>query len=240
MISQTCSSAGCYLSKNGGLVSFPLVTLAGLIDGINPCAIGILLTLLGSLIVFAKKKELVWKIGLGYILSVYFTYLILGIFFYKSMAVIDTFVLKSVVNKIFGSVFIIYGFLRIKDFLSNSDSVVSQRVQNMVRRLTDKISLPATIMLGVFVTLVETPCSLPLYVGTVKVLSMSGLSPFVAFLYFAYYNLLFILPLVLVLIIMGFGRDTMWLREAQHVLKKWMRLIMGVILIILGGWIFIF
>ena len=38
-------------------MSFPLVTLAGLSDGINPCAIGMMIMLLGYLVVFHRKEK---------------------------------------------------------------------------------------------------------------------------------------------------------------------------------------
>ena len=52
-----CTNAVCQLAKNGGLVSFPLVTIAGLIDSLNPCAITMIVLLLTSLIIFSKRKE---------------------------------------------------------------------------------------------------------------------------------------------------------------------------------------
>jgi len=79
---EKCTSAGCYLIKGGGIVSFPIVTLAGIMDGINPCAIGMLIMLLGYLIVFAKKPERVLKTGVLYIGTIYVTYFILGLLFY--------------------------------------------------------------------------------------------------------------------------------------------------------------
>lgn len=51
---ETCTRIACYLEGRGGLVSFPLVTIAGLADGINPCAIGMMVTLLGYLIIFGN------------------------------------------------------------------------------------------------------------------------------------------------------------------------------------------
>jgi cytochrome c biogenesis protein CcdA len=84
-----CNAVGCFLERNGGLVSLPLVTLAGIVDGLNPCAIGMLLLLLGYLIVFAKKPEKVLRIGGIYIASVFMTYLTLGLLFYKGVATIQ-------------------------------------------------------------------------------------------------------------------------------------------------------
>ncbi len=231
-----CTAVGCYLSQSGGLITFPAVTIAGLIDGINPCAIGILLTLLGGLIVFAKRKDAVWKIGLVYIATVYLTYFFLGLFFYNFLAFTDRMLVRSVVNRILGALFIGYGLLKIKEFVNKKESSTGTRVEKILQILTQKANVLTTILLAVFVTLIETPCSLPLYVGTARILSVSDLPKYLVYLYFAYYNLLFVAPLIVVLILAGRGRDLMMVREAQHALKKWMKVVTGTVLIVLGIW----
>lgn len=231
-----CTAAGCYLSQSGGLVTFPAVTLAGLIDGVNPCAIGILLTLLGSLIVFSGKKEKVWKTGFVYIATVYITYFFLGLFFYNFLNFADRFLVRSIINRTLGVLFIGYGLLKIREFIDNKESTTGKNVEKILQILTQKASALAVVILAVFVTVIETPCSLPLYVGTARILSVSGLPAYMVYLYFAYYNLLFVAPLIIILVLAGKGRDLMMVREAQHFLKKWMKAVTGVVLAVLGLW----
>ena len=109
-------------------------------------------------------------------------------------------------------------------------------MEKILQILTQKANVLTTILLAVFVTLIETPCSLPLYVGTARILSVSDLPKYLVYLYFAYYNLLFVAPLIVVLILAGRGRDLMMVREAQHALKKWMKVVTGTVLIVLGIW----
>ena len=102
-----CTSAGCYLSQNGGLVSFPLVTIAGIVDGINPCAISMLVLLLTYLIIFAKREDRVLKTGLLYASTIYLTYLTIGLFFYKSVSAFDLSSLRNIINPVIGGLLLI-------------------------------------------------------------------------------------------------------------------------------------
>src|SRR3990167_8200994 len=128
---ETCTRIACYLEGKGGLVSFPLVTVAGLADGINPCAIGMMVTLLGYLIVFGSPKKSkiknqkskiqvksqnyqILRIGMDYIVSVFVTYLVIGLAFYSTVAQIQQ-IAGGVVNKAIGIVLGIAGMIMLKD-----------------------------------------------------------------------------------------------------------------------------
>lgn len=250
-----CTSAGCFLSQKGGLVSFPLVTLAGLIDGVNPCAIGMLVLLLGYLIVFAKKENQVFKIGLIYIATVYLTYLAVGLIFYKSALQLSQPQFSLWFRKIIGGIVLFAGLINLKDFWllnfgrsENRDTKgiiaklldfhleVPSIASQTLRKYVEKTSIPATIILGILVTLFETPCSLPIYVGTATILVQSGLSPAVIMGYFLYYNLLFVLPLLIIWFLVWRGKRIVEIKEWEHKAKKWMKLSLGILLVLMGGW----
>jgi len=242
MSGESCTAAGCYLEQHGGLVSFPLVTLAGLVDGINPCAIGMILLLLGYLLVFAKKPKMVLPLGLVYIITVYLTYLLVGLFFLKSINFLNLTPYRFTFEKFIGTVLLFAGLINIKDFLAPQLPIhlgipVSSR--KYLLSLVEKASLPAVILLAILVTLLETPCSLPIYVGTITVLSQSGL-PLTAILgYFLYYNFLFVLPLLVILFLVWRGREMINLKEWEHKAKRWMKLSLGILLVLLAAWLLI-
>lgn len=250
--SEKCTSAGCYLIKGGGVVSFPIVTLAGLMDGINPCAIGMLILLLGYLIVFAKKPERVIKTGILYIGTIYVTYFILGLLFYESVASLDLLGVRFFVNRVLGLLLLAAALINIKDFFLYSytgkqgkwykifDKVhleIPQKSKNFLMKYVEKVSYPGTVILAFFVTLVETPCSLPLYVGTATVLSKAGLSNLQVLLYFMYYNLLFVMPLIVLLILVWRGKKTVELSEWRHINTKWMKLGLGLLILLFSFWL---
>ena len=101
----------------------------------------------------------------------------------------------------------------------------------------EKVSYPTTIVLGMLVTLLETPCSLPIYVGTATILAQSGMAFPLVIGYFLYYNFLFVLPLIVVLLIMWRGKKLVEVKEWEHKAKKWMHLGLAVVLLGMGIWL---
>lgn len=235
-----CTAIGCYLAEKGGLVSFPLVTIAGIADGINPCAIGMMVMLLGYLIVFAKKPEKVLRIGLTYVATVFVTYLAIGLVFYSLVSQLQSVISLSLVNRAMGIVLGLAALVMLKDVVW-PDSPIHLRIPGASKEkllsLIEKVSIPAVVLLGFLVTVLETPCSLPLYVGTATVLANSGLPWPVVVLYFLYYNFLFVLPLLIVLFLVWRGKKIVELKEWEHKAERWMKLSLGTLLLAMSVWL---
>lgn len=237
-----CTRLACYLEGKEQFLSFPMITLAGLVDGINPCAIGMMVMLLGYLLVFAKKPERVLKTGLLYVGTVFATYLIVGLGLYSFVSQFDLSGGAKILNSIIGLVLTTAGLIQFKDFLGieggphlRIPTASKERLQSMV----EKVSYPTTVVLGVLVTLLETPCSLPIYVGTATILSQSGMPLIFVILYFLYYNFLFVLPLIVVLIVMWRGKKLVEIKEWEHKAKRWMHLSLSLVLLAMGIWLLV-
>ncbi len=240
MAVEGCTRIACYLAGKGELLSFPLITVAGLVDGINPCAIGMMVMLLGYLLVFAKKPERVLKTGLLYIGTVFVTYLVVGLGLYSFVSQFDLTGGARMLNYVVGGVLGIAALIQFKDFLGieagphlRIPTTSKERLQSLV----EKVNYPTTVLLGVLVTLLETPCSLPIYVGTATILSKSGMAFPLVVGYFLYYNFLFVLPLLVVLIIMWRGQKLVEVKEWEHKAKRWMHLGLAVVLFGLSTWL---
>ncbi|PJC28201.1 hypothetical protein CO054_01405 [Candidatus Shapirobacteria bacterium CG_4_9_14_0_2_um_filter_39_11] len=239
---SACTSVACFLAQNGKQITFPLVTIAGLIDGINPCAIGMILLLLGYIIVFARQPERILKLGGVYILTVYLTYLAIGLLFYRSVQTLNVTPYRILFDRILGLVLLSAGAINIKDFFAPGKGIsleIPQRARPNLLKLVEKVSLPATIILAILVTLLETPCSLPIYVGTATILNYSRLSIPVILGYFLYYNLLFVFPLIVILLLVWRGREMISLKDWEHKAKRWMKLGLGILLVLMSGWLLI-
>ena len=229
-------------------VSFPLITTAGLANGLNPCALGMMITFLGYLIVFGdygkKKKEEnnrgFLAIGGVYLLGVLISYLILGLAFYQLAYVLQRSWLGRNFNLLIGGAMILIGLVQFKEVFWSDLPIhltMPKKAGIWLGNLMKKSGLPTAFMLGALTTALGTPCILPMYVGTATVLARSGLSLFKIVGYFLYYNLLFILPLVVVLGVMYKGRGVIEMKEWGHRSEKWMRGLAGTFLIGLGIWL---
>lgn len=240
MAASECTRLLCYLAEQGNVISLPLVTVAGLADGINPCAIGMMVMLLGYLLVFAKKPERVIKTGLLYIGTVFLTYLIVGLGLYSFVSQFDLSGGARVLNLVVGAVLFVTGLIQVKDFLGIEGGPhlqIPTTSRAKLMSLIEKVSYPTTILLGILVTLLETPCSLPLYVGTATVLSQSGIPLIGVMLYFLYYNFLFVLPLIVILMVLWRGKKLVEVKEWEHKAKRWMHLSLGLLLTGMGIWL---
>lgn len=235
-----CTRIACYLAGKGELLSLPLITVAGLVDGINPCAIGMMVMLLGYLLVFAKKPERVIKTGLLYVFTVFLTYLVVGLGLYTVVSKFDFTQEAKILNTIVSVVLGVAGLIQLKDFFgieAGPHLRIPTASKARLLKLIERVNYPATILLGILVTLLETPCSLPIYVGTATILSQSGMSLAMVTLYFIYYNFLFVLPLIVVLVIMWRGKAMIEMKEWEHKAKRWMHLALGLVLMTMSMWL---
>ncbi|MFH2019389.1 MAG: GAP family protein [bacterium] len=235
-----CTRLACYLQGKEGVLSLPLITIAGLVDGVNPCAIGMMVMLLGYLLTFAKKPERVLKTGLLYIGTVFVTYLVVGLGLYSFVSQFDLSTGARILNMVVGGVLVVAGLIQFKDFLgieAGPHLRIPTSSKTKLISLIEKVNYPATVVLGILVTLLETPCSLPIYVGTAAILSQSGLAFPLVVLYFLYYNLLFVLPLIIVLVVLWKGKRLIEVKEWEHKAKKWMHLGLAIVLLVMGMWL---
>lgn len=233
---NSCTDVACYLADKGA-ITFPLVTLAGIIDGINPCAISLLVFLLGYLVVFLNQRRKIFLTALVYIATVYLTYLVLGLFLYKFALFFHLSAYRVIFQKILGVLFFVFSILTLKDLFwpnKGPNLRIPLSLQSRLKQLAKSANYPATIVFAVLVTLFETPCSIPLYAGTAQILSTSGLPTVAIIGYLLYYNLLFILPLIVVAGIFVKGVDFLTIEDMTHRAQRKMKLLVGLALLGFG------
>ena len=224
-------------------LSLPALTIAALTNGLNPCGIGMMVTFLGYLLVFgAKGKEKNWvlKTGLVYVGSVFVTYLIIGLLFYGAAYYIQRWWLAGVFKYIMGALLAVAGLIQVKDAFFPDMPIHLRMPMKGFEKLTKmmaKTNFEVTALIGFLTTVFSSPCMLPLYVGTTAVIARSGLEMGKVLGLFFYYNLIFILPLIIVLLIMAGGKQVVEMKEWEHKSTRWMRLILGIVLIGAGIWI---
>lgn len=222
-------------------ITLPTVILAGLLDGINPCAFTVLLLFItallatlqaGSQSVNAARMRL---IGMGsiYIGAIFFTYLALGVGLLKTM---DLFTRQHAPAR-FGALFaILFGLWMVKDYFLPEVGWRLQapgKVGAIARRSARRATIPALVVGGFLIGLCTVPCSGAVYLG---VLSLLVLQPtaFQGYAYLVLYNVVFVLPLVVILVVAS-ARPTLnrlahW--NLHH--KEWVRLVLGSGVVVMG------
>ncbi|MCX6740287.1 MAG: GAP family protein [Candidatus Parcubacteria bacterium] len=237
-----CSEQGLQLAtmlENQGL-SFALVVVAGLLDGVNPCAIGMLILLLGYLLVFAHDPHRMTRMGLLYIASVFATYFLVGIIFsqfiYQLLAQTWYQEVSHIIKYVIIALIWVAALINIKDFFAYGKWFslgVSKGEVPFLLKLIKKVDWHATILLGVVVTLFELPCSLPLYIGSIAIMTQT-FHYFKTILFLLVYNLMFVTPLFIVFAILVKTHHIFEAKDAQERFNKWMKLSMGIAQILIG------
>ncbi len=218
-----------------------LLAIAGaaLVDSINPCAIAVLLILLGALMLSSPNKNLALWGGLVFTLAVYIGYFLFGLglvsaFYFSGLA--------SWVNKIVGALAIAIGLANLKDFFFyGAGGFVMEIPMSWRPRLKgflNKITSPWGAFLAGFVVLFfELPCTGGPYFFVIGLLSQAeSLTKIIPVLLF--YNLVFVLPLLAIIGLIYWGKSSVekaskWKDKNIRILH----LIGGMIMLALGLWV---
>jgi len=212
-----------------------LVTAA--VDSINPCAIGVILLLVATLIKQDRKRDIL-KVGGIYIAAVFATYFIAGIGILHFLANLPV-QIANYVTMLVALIVIAGGLIEVKDFFwygKGSSLMIPEEYAEKIADKMDSLTVPAAVVLGVFVAAVELPCTGGPYLAILTVLSQQGVNA-TAYALMALYNLIFVMPLIIIVTFAYLGSykvDEM--KEWKHMNKAKMRMMAGLLMVFLG-WI---
>ena len=222
------------MAVEASLPQMGVVIFTAAIDSINPCAIGVLILLLTTLLANLKNKARMLLIGIVYITAVFVTYLLAGlglIFFLSSIPLYVSEYIAIVV----GSIIVGAGLIEIKDYFwygrGFSLAISSDRAKQ-IHDYVQRISIPGAMILGVFVAAVELPCTGAPYLAIILLLSQNF--NLTAFMLLLFYNLIFVLPLIIILLMVYFGAKIQYIKMWKHRNRAYMRLLTGIVLVLLG------
>lgn len=218
----------------------PTVLVSGFLDGLNPCAFAVLLFLIAFIFMLKKARLQVLLFGLVYIGAIYLAYLLIGLGLWKALIFTGT---PHLMAKVGSVLVILLGLVNLKDYFAPKILPFSLRIPFMAKfRLMDwfhKGTLPATFVLGFLVGLCTFPCSGGIYVAIVSLLS-TKMTLSLGLFYLLIYNLMFVLPLIIILALAGNRLVTEKLTNLQEKNEPRMRLLYGLVMIGIGAVILLF
>jgi glutaredoxin len=189
-------------------VSLPLFTIMmGAVDGFNPCAMWVLVFLIGLLLGLADR----WRM---WILGGTFIAMSAGVYFLFMTAWLNLVLFLGVVRWVrllIGIVALAAGYYNLKEYFANPPGVCkvtsSERHQRVFQKLKDItqqqkfwLALGGIILLAFMVNLVELICSASLPVVYLQVLTMNNLPIWEYYLYIILYIFIFMLDDLIVFI----------------------------------------
>lgn len=219
--------------------SLPLLTIAiAALDAFNPCAFFVLLFLL-SLLVHQKSRNRMLAIGGIFVLFsglMYFAFMAAWLSLFQLLGNLAWVTLAA------GALAVFVGVVNIKDFFAFekglSLSIPDSRKPDIYRRARAIISadnfpamVAATVFLAIAANFYELLCTAGFPMVYTRLLTLSDLPPGGRYLYLALYNLIYVVPLAL--IVLAFVRS-MGARKLSEREGRLLKLLSGVMMLELG------
>lgn len=209
---------------------------AAAIDSINPCEFAILILLMATFLVEGKKKEALQS-GMAFTLAIFLTYFAMGLGIFK---LINGIKYIQIIKTIVGYAALIIGLLNIKDYFSyGGGGFIMEvprkwrpRMKDIVRRITGPIG---AFFAGIIVSIFLLPCTSGPYFVIIGLLSAEHLTYLKILEYLLFYNIVFIVPMLTIILAMYFGlgheKAEAW---RQNKLRQ-LHLIAGLMMLAIGA-----
>ncbi len=218
-------------------ISYSFVVIAGLLDGLNPCAVSLILVLSGCFVLCVRDIKRIIRLGFAYIGTIYVLYFLIGMFFSQS---IHSFMqwegypeLQLVARSVLTALLFASALYNIVHFYLDRKYPDHVREEaHLIHRLKKAAThWPVAIGIGVLVTLFALPCSLPFYIGSITALA-HAFTPWEMVGYLLVYDLMFVTPLILTLSLVMRGHRH--LEGFLHEKNRWLHLVMAAASLALG------
>jgi len=198
------------------------VVAAGLSDGINPCAIGVLVFFISVLSVSGLRGRQLLFAGIPFCLGSFAAYFLLGLgllHVLRMWAGID--LLYRGMEWAMAALLVVLAVLSFKDawayVRTGRESALTLKLGDWLRNRIHRLIrdgvragriVPAAFVLGALVTLLEAPCTGQAYLPALVLMIRNSISVGSALGWLVLYNLLFIVPLFVVFGLVYFGTGT--------------------------------
>jgi hypothetical protein len=220
-------------------LSLPVLTIViAVLDSFNPCSFFILVFLLNLLIYVRSRKRMLFIGGIFIFFSAFIYFLLMSSLTFVILLTDQ----QLIITFCAGILAVVFGGMNIKDFflfkkgasLSISEDKKSKLYKNM-GKIVRTSYLPAlfvgTVILAIFANTYELLCSLGLPFFYISQLTTYSLDNFQYYLFLVFYNIIYVLPLLVILFIFV-------IKVGKKKLSEWqgrvLKLISGVMMFSLG------
>ncbi len=185
-------------------LTFSVVAVGGLLDGLNPCAFTVLLSFVAVLLAgmaLGGARPRLWRIGGAYVGGMFTTYLLLGVGLVTAISFLAQ---THLPVRILGLAVVVLGLWMLKDAVFPDTGWplgMPARFHSLVRRARAHTAPAGLFIAGGLVGLCTVPCSGAIYLGVLALLAREPLP--VRLGYLILYNVMFVLPLLAMLAVIG-------------------------------------
>jgi thiol-disulfide isomerase/thioredoxin len=220
-------------------ISFPAFTvLVGVVDGVNPCALWVLLVML-SVLLHVRSRSRLLLFGAAFVLMSGLVYFLLMTAWTAMFSLIG---LSRAVTRLLGAGLLVIGAINLKEiawFKRGPSLTIPERAKpglfRRMRAVAAASSLPAALagiaVLAFLVNLVELGCTLGLPAVYTRILTYRQPGAAARLAYLALYNLAYMMPLALMLDVYAVTLHRLTLGERG---AKWLKAVSGFLLVLFG------
>jgi len=232
------NTGNCPTTVSG--LTFPLVIGCALFDSINPCGLAVLVFLLITMAAAGERRRILLMGGI-YIFATFLFHLLVGLGLISLFSQSGLAKLFSVLG---GLIAILFGVINIADLLRNRETFflsISESRKGLLGGYARRASLPAAFVLGILAGILGFTCTGGIYLSILGLMSQ-GMTGTTGLQWLIFYNIIYVLPLVVVTLLVAFGVPP---EQADHLrtsYKRLIRAIISIVLIVLGmiillGWL---
>jgi len=241
---NTSSTDNALLKEKVDRFSFWAIVGLGIVDGINPCAIATMIFLISFMAAQKRSRRDILIIGLSYTTTVFVTYTIIGVTAFEFLSVMkQTAIISSAIKWIavaLAGTVALLSFIDAFRFKKSGDTkTITLQLPNSIKKQIHKVIngnmkqgnlVAGTIITGFLVTLLETFCTGQTYLPAIQAMVKSSELRAEGWGRLLFYNLLFVLPLLIVMVAAYFGMT--WNALAKKTQKNMvlLKIILGVVM----------
>ncbi|KKP93174.1 MAG: Cytochrome c biogenesis protein [Candidatus Moranbacteria bacterium GW2011_GWE1_36_7] len=228
--------------ENNKGVALPLLLGAAFSDAFNPCAFAVLILLVGTVLNSHGKRRALWA-GLLFSLAIFISYFLMGLGLYRAITIFN---IPKYFSLVVGVIAILVGLANLKDAFWYGKLFVMEvplswrpKMKSILKHATSPFGAFTS---GLLVSLFLLPCSSGPYIVIVGLLA-EKVNVAIATTQLALYNLIFILPMLVITFGMYFFNFQMAeLEKMRRSNLKVLHAVVGTIMILMGlyliqGWL---
>lgn len=232
-------------------MSWAAVVFAGLVDGLNPCAFATLIFFVSYLTLSGRKGSEVLGVGAAFTAGVFLAYLAVGLGFYKvldlmgeTLTVISRWVYGLTAALCLGlAVFSLLDYFRVRKGGTASMALklpepLRKRINATIRKGRNQTAyVGGAFITGLVVSFLELACTGQVYLPTIIAVSSNPDLRAQAIGFLVLYNLMFIVPLIVVFVLAFYGTTSKDLVNFMEKNSAAVKLGMTVLFLSLSAWL---
>ncbi len=229
-------------------LGLPTVVVAGLIDGVNPCAFATLIFFVSYLTLVGRGRREILLVGIAFSFSIVVSYFLIGLGFLRiihSLSLIPTLArliyLGAIGFALLLGVLSLYDFVlcqrgRASAMLLQMPAFLKNQVHGVIRKeVRVNRYILAAVATGFVVSILELACTGQVYLPTILFVSRAQEFRINAIGYLAIYNLMFIIPLLVVFMLVYLGTGSQKLSAWFQTNVSWVKLATAGLFFALAG-----